>query len=602
MINLLFIQTLTILTLLLLSCAYVLLQTQNASSNQIIAYKLRLNKFDFFNLLLIILISFCMSLPHLGERTERASYYSLKKNDQLQLTFTKPTTLKQISLYVGNLNGDFKIYTASKESRQIELFEIKTDPMHPLNYRWLSYGINSQVQFNKLWITTTTPPIEIKQIAIFDNYNNYVNGISTTSNRLIKNTSLLVTESAPQNMTNLPQSIMIFDEVYYVKTALEYLKKISPTLSENPHLSTFIIAIGVAVFGENPFGWRIMPLICGTLLLIIIYLFALKLFQQRKIALIAVFLLMFDFMHFTINRYALIEPEVTLFLSLEYYFLYQYFCATKAKNLKEEQRYLLYTGICLGLALACKWIALFSITPIGLMLIFTRINSTRSITMLSWLINTTLSIIIVPCLIYTISFVPYSFITNQSSLFNLVINAQKFMIWFHSTGINELHSILQGSKWWSWPLNTQPMNIYSLLTNSNQVITINLMGNPLIWWLGIPAVGLTTVYAIKQQKLNYIFIILIILAQLLPFAFISRISYIYYFYSITPFWILAIAASIQILLKSSTTKINILVYLYLAAVVGLFVLFYPVLAGVKIDSNYILKYLSWYPSWHLYQS
>lgn len=602
MINLLFIQTLTILTLLLLSCAYVLLQTQNASSNQITVCKLRLNKFDFFNLLLIILISFCMGLPHLGERTERASYYSLKKNDQLQLTFTKPTTLKQINLYVGNLNGDFKIYTASKESQQIELFEIKTDTMHPLNYRWLSYGISSQIQFNRLWVTTTAAPIEIKQIALFDNSNNYIKNIVVTTSEPIKQKNLLIPPREPPSLVNFPQNNMVFDEIYYAKTALEYLNEIPPNLSENPHLSTFIVALGVAIFGENPFGWRIMPLICGTLLLIIIYLFALKLFQQRKIALISVFLLMFDFMHFTINRYALIEPEVTLFLSLEYYFLYQYFCANKAQNLKEEQRYLLYTGICLGLALACKWIALFSITPIGLMLIFTRINSTRSITMLSWLINTTLSIIIVPCLIYTISFVPYSFITNQSSLFNLVINAQKFMIWFHSTGINELHSMLQGSKWWSWPLNMQPMNIYSLLTNSNQVITINLMGNPLIWWLGIPAVGLTTVYAIKQQKLNYIFIILIILAQLLPFAFISRISYIYYFYSITPFWILAIAASIQILLKSSTTKINILVYLYLTAVFGLFVLFYPVLAGVKIDSNYILKYLSWYPSWHLYQS
>jgi dolichyl-phosphate-mannose--protein O-mannosyl transferase len=176
------------------------------------------------------------------------------------------------------------------------------------------------------------------------------------------------------------------------------------------------------------------------------------------------------------------------------------------------------------------------------------------------------------------------------------------MLWFHSKGIKELHSMLQGSQWWSWPLIMNPMNIYSLTQVPHQVISITLMGNPLIWWLGIPAIILIAIYAIKQRQTNYLFIVLLVAAQLLPFIFISRISYIYYFYSVTPFWILSIAASIQVLLKSSTNRLNILIYIYLAAVVGLFIMFFPVLAGVEVDSNYILKYLSWYPSWHLYQS
>ena len=147
-----------------------------------------------------------------------------------------------------------------------------------------------------------------------------------------------------------------------------------------------------------------------------------------------------------------------------------------------------------------------------------------------------------------------------------------------------------------------PINIYSLAITPRQVISITLMGNPLIWWLGIPAIVLIAIYAVKQRNTSYYFILLLVLAQLLPFVFISRISYIYYFYSVTPFWILAIAASIQALLKSSTTKLSGLIYIYLTAVVGLFIMFYPVLAGIKVDSNYILKYLSWYPNWHLYQS
>lgn len=581
MFNLLYLQILAIFILLLTSCTYVLFQTRNTSLNQIATYKIKLNKLDFLNLLLIILISFCISIPHLGEQTEKASYYSLKKNDQLQLTFTKPTTLKQINLYVGNLDGNFKIYAASKENPQIELFEIKTDSTHPLNYRWLSYGINSQVQFNKLWINTTIAPIEIKQIALFDNNNHYIKDVIITTAQAIDQQNLLITKQAPTDIINIPQNTMVFDEIYYAKTALDYLHKIAPTLSENPHLSTFIIAAGIAMFGETPFGWRIMPLLCGTLVLVIIYLFTLQLFHQRKIA--------------------LIEPEVTLFICLEYYFLYQYILANNALNFKSASRNMLYVGICLGLGLACKWTALFTLIPIGIVILLCIIRKPKLLDLPS-LFTYTLSIIIIPTLIYILSFVPYSIITQQTSLLNLFINAQKFMFWFHSLGINKTHSMLQGSQWWSWPLIINPMNIYSLNITPHQVISITLMGNPLIWWLGVPAVILIAIYAAKQRNTSYYFILLLILAQLLPFVFISRISYIYYFYSVTPFWILAIAASIRVLLKSSTTKLSILIYIYLAAVVGLFIMFYPVLAGVKVDSNYVLKYLSWYPNWHLYQS
>lgn len=601
MINLLNLQIFAILALLLISCAYVIFQTKNISLNQNIAYKIRLNKIDFFNILLIIVISFFISIPHLGERTEKASYYSLQNNDQLQLNFVKPTMLKQINLYIGNLDGDFKIYAANKDIQQIELVEIKTDSTHLLNYRWLSYEVNSHLQFNKLWIRTTVAPIEIKQIALFDNNDHYIKDVAITSNQTIKSQNLLITKQVPLEIINTPQNIMVFDEVYYAETALDYLHKIAPTLSENPHLSTFIIAAGIAIFGETPFGWRIMPLLCGTLVLVIIYLFALQLFRQRKIALIAAFLLMFDFMHFSINRYALIEPEVTLFICLEYYFLYQYILANNVLDFKRASQNLLYIGICLGLGLACKWTALFTLAPIGIVILLYVIRKAKLLD-LPKLFTYALSTIVIPSLIYILSFVPYSIITQQASLFELFVNAQKFMLWFHSTKINELHSMFLGSQWWSWPLIISPMNIYSLAPAPHQVISITLMGNPLIWWLGIPAIILITIYAIKQRQTNYLFIILLTAAQLLPFIFISRISYIYYFYSVTLFWILSIAASIQLLLKSSTTRLSILVYIYLAGVVGLFVMFYPVLTGVEVDSNYILKYLSWYPNWHLYQS
>lgn len=546
--DLLYFQIFAIFALLLASCTYAIFRTRNFSLNSSTAYKTRLNKYDFLNILLITLISFAIALPHLGDKSKKASYYSLQKGDQLQLTFHKPTTLKQLNLYVGNLNGGFKIYTTNQESQYIELFETKTDSTHPLNYRWLSYDVDSRLLFDKLWISTTSAPIEIKQIVLFDNNNHYINDVSIDTHQSIKQESLLIALKAPQSIVNIPPNNMVFDEIYYAKTALEYLNKIPPTLSANPHLSTFIIAAGIVIFGETPFGWRLMPLLCGTLTLIVVYLLALQLFHKRKIALIAAFLLMFDFMHFSINRYALIEPEVTLFICLEYYFLYQYILAIIALDFKQAFRNVFYVGICLGLGLACKWTALFTLIPIGIVILISIIRKAKLLN-LSWLLIYTLSVIVIPSLIYILSFAPYCIITQQTNLLELFLNAQKFMFWFHSAGINETRSMLQGSQWWSWPLIINPMNIYSLTIVPHKVISITLMGNPLIWWLGIPAIILVTIYAIKQRQISYLFIILLTAAQLLPFVFISRISYIYYFYSVTPFWILAIAASITALTK-----------------------------------------------------
>ena len=60
-------------------------------------------------------------------------------------------------------------------------------------------------------------------------------------------------------------SKVFFDEVHYVPAArilleLEYLRN-----PEHPPLGKELIALGIAVFGDGPLGWRIMPALFGVL-------------------------------------------------------------------------------------------------------------------------------------------------------------------------------------------------------------------------------------------------------------------------------------------------------------------------------------------------
>jgi len=65
-------------------------------------------------------------------------------------------------------------------------------------------------------------------------------------------------------------SIPFFDEVHYLPAARDMITVLEGGEAiyrnrEHPLLGKTLIAAGMAVFGDNPLGWRIMSLIAGTL-------------------------------------------------------------------------------------------------------------------------------------------------------------------------------------------------------------------------------------------------------------------------------------------------------------------------------------------------
>ena len=54
-----------------------------------------------------------------------------------------------------------------------------------------------------------------------------------------------------------------FDEVYHAKTALQYLNGEPPTEWVHPPTAKLLIAVGVSLFGYEPWAWRLVPALAG---------------------------------------------------------------------------------------------------------------------------------------------------------------------------------------------------------------------------------------------------------------------------------------------------------------------------------------------------
>ncbi|MEM0384406.1 MAG: glycosyltransferase family 39 protein [Candidatus Caldarchaeum sp.] len=123
---------------------------------------------------------------------------------------------------------------------------------------------------------------------------------------------------------------LIGDEVYYVPAARSILGQNEEgvprdRLLGHPPLAKMIIAAGMLFFGDNPFGWRIMSVFAGTLVIPVFYLVARRLAEGRKelasAPLLAMFMVSFETLSFYFSRVARIDIFMILFFLAGVYFL-----------------------------------------------------------------------------------------------------------------------------------------------------------------------------------------------------------------------------------------------------------------------------------------
>jgi len=138
-----------------------------------------------------------------------------------------------------------------------------------------------------------------------------------------------------------------------------------------------------------------------------------------------------------------------------------------------------------------------------------------------------------------------------------------------------------------------PLWLYTRRLAGGMLSTISAMGNPVLWWLGLCAIIVSLVDGAKK-KWPHLFLGVLYLAQLLPYALISRYLFIYHYYAEVPIIALATAGLVHEMWYKPGQRRYIVILI--AAAAALFAVFYPVISG-QIIPEWYSGYLHWFRDW-----
>ena len=480
-----------------------------------------------------------------------------------------------------------------------------------------------------------SPFIEISEIGISNPNNAQIAIVEITGeNNTDATLTKLIDEQDSLQIPPTYMSKMYFDEVYFARSAIEFVNHQIPLERTHPDLGKLIQAIGVAALGPIPFGWRIMGVIFGSLIVALMYLLGKKLFGTWIGGFSAAFLMTFDFMHFTMARIGTVDTYLIFFTLLSQLFFLIYFMKIIKNGWKK-------TSI-LPLMLAVVFFALgfstkfgFPLFPaIGLLALLAAVRLKEVWRQKSSLADKYLGFFDHPfllliasigivALIYFATYIPDMLLGDS---FPTIVNLQFAMLGFHSGSVVDTSS----APWWSWPLMFRPdgMNVprwfdITYLPN-NVVSTISVFGNPVVWWVGFTAMIVLAFNAfhieailtnlknrLSKSSLNKqisirgegwdvsaIFIAVVFIFSWLPYVFIGRATYIYHFYISVP--LICLSTTYFINKYWNTRKGKVAALIVFAAAVAMFLLFYPVISGAPVSTSFINDYLRWFPSWGAY--
>ena len=416
-----------------------------------------------------------------------------------------------------------------------------------------------------------------------------------------------------ENYTFSPHTENIyFDEMYFVRTAVEHIKKINQYEWTHPPLGKNIIALSILLFGESPFGWRIIGSVCGVLMLIAMYAFLKNMFGKTALAVCGTLLLGFDFLRLVQSRIGTTDTFLVTFILLSYYFMYLYITTNPDAPLKKSLPPLALSGLFFGLSTSVKWIGfyagagllvLYIMRLVQLFMYYKNNNITNYVAyFIKTIAYTFVFFILIPSVIYYINYVPYGLSRGMTikdgMLWNprfikIVLYNQSAMLHYHSMFSNTHFS---NSVWWQWLFDIKPA-LYTLSYTETTVATFGAFGNPILYWGGLVAMIIMAIRSFTHRDGKALFILIGYLVHLLPWIVISRMQFAYHYQASSIFLVIALAHIFNTTLESKEKGSKAYVYGFTVISGITFAMFYPMLAGVQLSYKYFDIFIKWLPTW-----
>lgn len=400
----------------------------------------------------------------------------------------------------------------------------------------------------------------------------------------------------------------VFDESLFGQYAKEYLEG-NPTWEGHPPLGKYFIMLGILLFGEHEFGYRIFGASFGSILPLLMIGMVYRLTYQRNLALLSGFFLLSDGLFLVESRFALINVFLVSFGLASQIFL----LAGLGQRGKLRTFLLCCAGLMLGATASVKWNGLGFSLLLFLVVLWvwaiakffpkklSRLGILAEITKLHWW-QYLLCFGVMPIAFYSLQWIPL-FMLNPGGIepesgFGAIhsfwlsfVRVHEHILWWHSTDVMmnndpEHPSHPYCSLAFSWAVLARPVGYY-FQERDGYFTVVQGLGNPLLWWLStltIVGVSIASVLPKLRQFANIgitNYLLLGYFSNYVPWLIVKRCLFVYHYMSSAMFSFVALAWLVcQIFTQKGL--IRYLGYGIIATVIISQLFFMPIWLGLPI--------------------
>lgn len=384
----------------------------------------------------------------------------------------------------------------------------------------------------------------------------------------------------------------IFDEPFFVETARALLangefRYLNQYTGHPPH-GTILNAFSISLFGDNPLGWRLVPLLAHLGNLVLIFILGLLVWDSVAIGLLGAVLFSIDGICFAQASTLLFNAQMVFCLLFS---LVLCLVSVRAQGARSGLLAAL-SGVFLGCAAGFRWPAVFFF-PVVLGALF--FNSRGSSTQLRDRIVKMSVMIAGVAFGYLAPMTLLGFWGAWNSFSLVVFHRDTFIAHYNLVCNHRYHS-----QWWSWPLLLRPVWYFFEPPNMFQAVPsirgVVALGNPLLFALVPVAIVAHIFQWAKGKQRQSIILMVAALSMWLPWGTVGSNTYIHYIYPTLPFTFLLIADSLYSLWRRFPTWGRASVMVTLAWSVYLFAIFYPLYTAQLIPETQ-WQSLMWLKSW-----
>ena len=331
--------------------------------------------------------------------------------------------------------------------------------------------------------------------------------------------------------------------------------------------------------GRHALAWRLPGILFAALLAFFLVLLARRLFASAVLPALVGVAVVLDGSMFAQARIGMNDIYVATLIVAGWYFV-----VAAHRPRRSAIVDIVIAGVLFGLALASKWAGAYTLA--GLLVASLAVTARayergrpgtggpldllarRGLNAVVLFV----SFAVIPAAIYLASYVRWFGGPTIPYGWTLVELTQQ-MYWYHSS-LTAPHPA--GSPWWSWPFVLKPVYWYFGASGGGDNAYIYDAGNVVLFWAGLVAFGWCVVAAIRARSAPLAFVVFAGLVQYVAWIPIGRVLFFYHFFTVLPFYLLALAAGLAYLWESGRARV---VIGYLAAAAAAFAYFYPFISA-----------------------